>query len=487
MKPSVTVAGWLVVSAQALLLVLIAVLLKRTTDDTLAAATNLAVPHEVSTHLEQIKGALGVVEDALDVYMDDPSPARREQYEVAVVSTFARMADLRGLPEGGLSRSDLASIEQTVDQTLAEFARLEALREKDGPELMQGLLTADTKQPLYAGYRRIDEVIDHEKELTRELEASLNAEAALLDWSLLAAGLAALLLQGSVVALVQRDQRRRIAMQSALRSQNELLEATVAERTTSLTQAKEELAWVSQRALHLQERERHNLALELHDQIGQQLAALRMILQHVEAELDEASYPELRAHVRDGLEVTRTTYAQIHDIAINLRPAMLDRLGLVPTLEWYARQQAARGRCRIDVRADSLPAALPTDLLTATFRIAQEAVSNALRHAKPKNVEIQVGRIDDQLELIVRDDGVGFDPHATLAGEPSARSFGLLGMRERATAVGGTLAITSRPGTGTKITATLPLPLASASQAVETPALPAAVRPGLLPSSSPLA
>src|SRR5262249_51845914 len=149
--------------------------------------------------------------------------------------------------------------------------------------------------------------------LARGLEASLSAEAAMLNWSLVGAGLVAALLQASVVVLVQRDQRRRIAMQAALRSHNEALEATVAERTTSLTQAKEELAWVSQRALHLQERERHNLALELHDQIGQQLAALSMILQHVEAELGEASDPELRAHVRDGREVAKTTYAQIHD------------------------------------------------------------------------------------------------------------------------------------------------------------------------------
>ena len=468
------------------MLVVIAVLLKRTTDDTLAAATNLTLPHEVSTHLEQIKVALGSVEDALDVYLDDPNLARREQYEVAVVSTFARLADLRGLPEGGVTSSDFVSIEQTLQQTLADFARIEALREKDGPELMQGLLAADTKTPLYAAYRRIDEVLNHEKELTRQLEASLDAEAQLLDWSLFAAGLVAVLLQASVVVLVQRDRRRRSAMQSALRSQNQVLEATVTERTRSLRQAKEELAWVSQRALHLQERERHNLALELHDQIGQQLAALGMILQHVETQLGEASHPELRAHVRDGREVAKTTYAQIHDIAINLRPAMLDRLGLVPTLEWYARQQAARGRCSINVRSGPLPAALPTDLLTATFRIAQEAVSNALRHAQPKNIEIKVGRINDRLELIIRDDGTGFDPQATLAGDRSARSFGLLGMRERATGVGGTLAITSRPGAGTTITATLLLTVANA-QAVELPSGLAAAPPAPMRVHSPLA
>jgi signal transduction histidine kinase len=102
-------------------------------------------------------------------------------------------------------------------------------------------------------------------------------------------------------------------------------------------------------------------------------------------------------------------------------------------------------------------------------------------------IEIDVARIDDRLELTVRDDGVGFDPQATLAGEPSARSFGLLGMRERATAVGGTLAITARPGTGTTVAARLPLTFASASPAVEPLALPAAVPAELLPSHSPLA
>jgi signal transduction histidine kinase len=486
MKPSVTTASWLIVCVQALLLVVIAVALKRTTDDTLAAAINITHPHEASTHLEQVKVALGGVEDALDVYMGDPSTARREQYEVAVVSTFARVAELRGLPGGGLAVADLASVEQAVQETLATFARLESLREKDGPELMQGLLVADTKTPLYAGYRRIDEVLAHEKEIARQLEVSLHSESALLDWSLIAAGLVALLLQASVVVLVQRDQRRRIAMQSTLRSQNERLEATVAERTTSLTQATEELAWVSQRALHLQERERHNLALELHDQIGQQLAALGMILQHVESELGTASDPSLRAHVRDGREVAKTTYSQIHDIAVSLRPAMLDRLGLVPTLNWYARQQAVRGRCSIEVRSGDLPVALATDLLTATFRIAQEAVSNALRHGRPRNIEIDVGEVDARLELIVQDDGAGFDPQATLASDPSARSFGLLGMRERATAVGGTLTITSRPGAGTTITASLPL-IVAAAPVVERSVESATALPARLPSSSPLA
>src|SRR5262249_27358393 len=156
MKPTVTVATWVIVGAQALLLVVIAALLKRTTDDTLAAATSLAVPHEVSTHLEQFKVALGVVEDALDLYLDDPSPARREQYEVAVVSTYARLGDLRGLPRGGLADSDFALLDQTLQQTLAAFARIESMREKDGPELMQGLLSPDTKTPLYAAYSRID-------------------------------------------------------------------------------------------------------------------------------------------------------------------------------------------------------------------------------------------------------------------------------------------------------------------------------------------
>ena len=485
MKPTVTVASWLIVGVQVLLLVVIAVLLKRTTDDTLAAATNLAAPHEASTHLQQLKVALGVVEDTLDVYLDDPNAAGREQYEVAIVSAYARLADLRGLPGRALAAADLAAIEQTLQQTLATFARIEALREKDGPELMQGLVSLDTKAPLYEAYRRIDEVIEHEKTLARELDAGLNAETSRLDWILLAAGLVALLLQVSVVALVQREQRRRSAMQAALRIQNEALEATVVERTDSLVQAKEELAWVSQRALHLQERERHNLSLELHDQIGQQLAALGMILQHVEAELGDASDPELRAHVRDGREVAKTTYAQIHDIAVNLRPAMLDRLGLVPTLEWYARQQAARGRCRIDVRSAPLPPALSTDLLTATFRIAQEAVSNALRHGQPKNIEIQVDREDARLELIIRDDGAGFDPLETLAGDPAARSFGLLGMRERATAVGGTLAITSRPGAGTTIAATLPLTVAD-TQSLALSDAPVLEPQTPLPSHSPL-
>ena len=454
MKSSVTAAGWFVVCVQALLLVAIALLLSRTNGDTRSIATDLALAHEVNARMVEVKAAVGRVEDALEIYLEHPASTRRE-YEVAVASSLARLADLRDLASYGSANSDLASIEQTVEQTLAVFASMEALRERDAPGSKAP--PADTHTPLYAAYKQIDIALNHQRALVSELQARLDSATALHDRSLLAAGLGALLLQASVVVLLQRDQRRRRILQSTLRSQNEALEALVAERTMSLTQAKEELAWVSQRALQLQERERQYLALELHDQIGQQIAALRMILQHLEAELGKAADRELIAKIHDALELTRTTYGQIHDIAVSLRPAMLDRFGLVPTLEWYARQQAARGPCSIKVLSGTLPAVLPTDLLTAAFRIAQEAVSNALRHGKAKKIDIEVAQVDGRLELTISDDGAGFDLQAMLLSDPSARGFGLLGMRERAMSVGGALTITSRPGEGTTVVAALPL------------------------------
>jgi len=131
---------------------------------------------------------------------------------------------------------------------------------------------------------------------------------------------------------------------------------------------------------------------------------------------------------------------------------------LIPTLQWFARQQAKHSGCEILVEADAFPVLLPSDIPIAAFRIVQEAVSNAVRHADPHRVEIQARYRPGQIELQIRDDGVGFDPSADITQQEPRGGLGLIGIRQRAADVGGHISIRSKPGSGTQVIALLPLP-----------------------------
>jgi signal transduction histidine kinase len=278
---------------------------------------------------------------------------------------------------------------------------------------------------------------------------------------LIALAVVVLCILAGAVFLVENDQRRQAATQETLRAENERLESAVRERSATLAKANRELVWFSKRALQAQEQERRTIALELHDQIGQELAALVLALTRCEREMPPELAPGLRSAVQDGIEIARSAYGDVHNLALDLRPAMLDRLGLIPTLQWFARQQARHSHCEIVVVAGAIAMPLPSDILIAAFRIVQEAVSNAVRHAKPRRIEIRVHYRPAQIELQILDDGSGFDPaKATSDDEPRA-GLGLVGMRQRAEDVGGLVSIQSSPGSGTQVIAFLSVPEAT--------------------------
>jgi PAS domain S-box-containing protein len=214
------------------------------------------------------------------------------------------------------------------------------------------------------------------------------------------------------------------------------------------------LASTSRRILRVQEQERRAIALELHDQIGQQLAALKINLFRIERGLSD---PNLALRIGDCMEIAETTLGQVRDLALDLRPSVLDNLGLVPALEWYVQHQSDRADCAIDLIAESLPEELPGDVLTAAFRIVQEAVNNALRHGNAHHIEVTLKHTGGELHIVVRDDGTGFDVKAGRQSALEGESIGLLGMRERSELVGGRFSIDSELGKGTKVCAELPL------------------------------
>lgn len=217
----------------------------------------------------------------------------------------------------------------------------------------------------------------------------------------------------------------------------------------------ERLSALSAKLAEVQEAEREQLAHELHDQVGQSLTALNLNLHVVQSRLPEDTDDMARACLDESLEMVRQTTNRIRGVMSDLRPQVLDDHGLVAALEWYADQSSTRLGFPINVEGEQIIPRLATAVESALFRITQEALTNAARHAHPTQVAITVEERPDTLALTIADDGVGFD-----VDQPGIRdghqSWGLAIMAQRAEAVGGHLHIESRLGAGTRITAEVP-------------------------------
>lgn len=208
------------------------------------------------------------------------------------------------------------------------------------------------------------------------------------------------------------------------------------------------LETLSRRLLQVQEEERRAIARELHDEIGQALTAVKLGLSALRR---RAVSSEEAAMLADGIEVIDQAIAQVRDRSLNLRPPMLDDIGLAGTLEWLVKRLAAK--VSLCITADIAPLAeRPSpEVESAAFRIAQEALTNVLRHADARQAVVRLWLEDGLLCLSVKDDGAGFVPQARETG------FGLSGMRERALLIGGDFMLDSSPGKGTEVRACLPL------------------------------
>jgi signal transduction histidine kinase len=155
--------------------------------------------------------------------------------------------------------------------------------------------------------------------------------------------------------------------------------------------------------------------------------------------------------------VVERVQEQVDDVALNLRPSMLDDLGLVPALRGCTERQAALAGLQAEVRADPLEQRLDPMIETECFRVAQEALTNVVKHAKARTVTVELTRSDEQLHLSVRDDGVGFDVASLREKAVRGASLGVLSMEERARLAGGGVQYHSTPGQGTEVHAWFPL------------------------------
>lgn len=234
-----------------------------------------------------------------------------------------------------------------------------------------------------------------------------------------------------------------------------LQDVTERKRTEErLQESHDKLQLLSRRLVESQETERRHIARELHDEVGQALTVAEMNLQ---AMVQSSRVASVKARLQQSLQAVERVLEQVRDLSLNLRPSMLDDLGLEPALRWYATRQASVAGLSHEFRADAMDQRLDPLIETACFRVAQEALTNVARHARAHSVALELRQEDGRLHLSVRDDGVGFEVAALRERAVLGASLGLLSMEERAVLVGGGFECRSAPGQGAEVHAWFPL------------------------------
>lgn len=227
------------------------------------------------------------------------------------------------------------------------------------------------------------------------------------------------------------------------------LEQNGRKRYLALARSRQELEGLSKRLVEVQEAERLSISRELHDEVGQTLGALLVDLGQLSNLISpgDTIVKDQIARIRSAAE---SAVRSIRDMALLLRPPMLDDLGLISALEWQARETSRRSDMEVEVHAAELPGNLPDEAKIGIYRLVQEALQNAATHAHAKTAKVSVQSSASNVEVEISDDGIGFQPDRT-------RGMGILGMEERVRQLGGTFDLQSSPGKGTTVHAVLPL------------------------------
>jgi signal transduction histidine kinase len=212
-------------------------------------------------------------------------------------------------------------------------------------------------------------------------------------------------------------------------------------------EAEQQMRELSQQLVDTQEEERKNLSRELHDHVAQVLTGLRMELGRI-----ERLSPGVGHVVAECKRLVDDMFQTVRNLALGLRPSMLDDFGLPAALEWHVRDFMARFAVTVDLKIVGDVNELPDKHRTCVYRVVQEALTNCARHAEAKHVEISVAALDAELRLAVSDDGIG------VTAAPRAKGLGLRGIGERVKELNGTMMISRRTGGGTAVVVSLPLP-----------------------------
>jgi signal transduction histidine kinase len=382
----------------------------------------------VETNLRKLRSDVNLsgifVRDYLLDAVRERAPEYRQQLEEFRRTNMATLADLRTLVKHD---ERITSLQTRLDAYWAAFDPLFDW-------------TPAEKSALSAGFLRREVVPRREAALTiaQEIEELNNANVA-----------------------SQRDDvsKRYAAFRAELQRlfwQTMLLGITVAvvvvvrlrvlERRSE--QAEDQMRELSQQLVNTQEEERKNLSRELHDHVAQVLTGLRMELGRM-----ERLSPVVAPVVAECKELVDDMFRTVRNLALGLRPSMLDDFGLRAALEWHARDCMSRYAIDVDLQTDGDLDALPDKYRTCAYRVVQEATTNCVRHAEAKKIHIRVGADGDELRVRVSDDGRGLDPRQR------RRGLGLRGIDERVKELHGTMTISRAPAGGTTLFVSLPLPV----------------------------
>ncbi len=229
------------------------------------------------------------------------------------------------------------------------------------------------------------------------------------------------------------------------------LESRAEQDFQQISSARMELKGLSARLVEVQENERRAISRELHDEVGQSLTGVLVELANLSS-LIRAADPSASAKAGEIKRLVEESIRVVRNMALLLRPSMLDDLGLVPALDWQAREVSKRGGIWVKVVAEGVSENLPEEHKTCVYRVVQEALHNIVQHAGARNASVAVRQERGRLRLTIEDDGRGFRPRLQ-------RGMGLLGIQERVTHLNGAFAVDSEPGEGTVLRVDLPVPL----------------------------
>jgi len=230
----------------------------------------------------------------------------------------------------------------------------------------------------------------------------------------------------------------------------------ISDRKKAEEELKESYSAIRNLSEHLQnirEDERSHIAREIHDELGQQLTVLKMDASWLNKKLKDAD-ENVRQKLKDLLELMDSTVKTVRRISSELRPSLLDDMGLVPAMEWHLKEFEKRTSLKVHFTIPSVELELPDTVKTGLFRIFQESLTNVARHANAKKVEIHLELENDTLQLSISDDGKGFEMKEAV----KKKTLGILGMQERSFMMGGKYEVSSKPGQGTTINVFVPYP-----------------------------
>ena len=401
-------------------------------------------------HLDSLLIQLMDAENAVRGYLLSGNRSHLEPYETSQMTANNTLE---------LIRHDLGA-NRDNDEALADLSGLVSIKLRRLDDAAQHRFAGEESLATSKGYtdRIRDRILGLKAQLAKEAQDSFGRSTQHIEhtrWVVVTLAMATLMLMMGLFLLVERQFKLREQIADLLQSENQRLDALVQERTADLSELASYLT-------NAREVEKARLARELHDELGALLTAARMEADWITRQLDGSAFESCRERLARLSEHLASGLALKRRIIENLRPPLLEMLGLVSALRALGEEYARDAETIVDLELPEDDVEVAPDQALALFRIAQEALTNIRKHANATRVKLALRLMPDGLELEVEDDGRGFN-----ATQPRKRRHGLMGMKHRVQMCTGDMSVLSRPGAGTRIVVHVPFVLAPSGDAVE--------------------